>query len=117
MTKRSRRSSDSNPVDTNRLTGALIVLLLGLVALVIVANALTSSIGIDTLLIALGTLWLAAVAILNSITRSRINGIEPQTALIALGLAWPISASTFSLIFLLVGGICLLLWARRGFRL
>lgn len=117
MAKRSSRPSSSSRVDTSRLAAALIVILIGLVALVLGSSAFMGTLSLNTLLIALGTLWLAAVTVLSSITRSRINGVEPQTALISFGLAWPVSASTFSIVFLLTGIICVFLWARRGFRL
>jgi hypothetical protein len=102
----------------DRMAAAFIVLIIGFCGLIVVGYGLSGRIAIGTLLVMLGAMWLTAVAILNSAARRRIDGIEPQAALITLGLAVPLKTDDpLSMIFLLAGIACIVFWSRQGFRL
>lgn len=102
---------------TDRIVSVLIVIVLASGAFVAAGYAFTGHLSLSLLLIILGTLWLAAVAILSGAAHRRINGVEPQTALIAAGLALLLFPDPLAVIFILVVLFSAFFWSRRGFRL
>jgi hypothetical protein len=114
----SRRKSRGSRISLDRMAAAFIVLVIGFSGLLVIGYALSGRIGIGALLVALGALWLVAIAVLNSAARKRIDGVEPQAALITFGLALPFKPDDpLSMIFLLASVACIVFWSRRGFRL
>lgn len=117
MARRSFKVSEFRQTSSDRVLSVLIVIIIASGAFVAAGYGLTGRLSISLLLVALGGLWLSAVAILSGAAHRRIDGVEPQTLLIALGLAIMLFPDPLAVIFILVVLFSGFLWARRGFRL